>query len=325
MRTAILSLLKKSPGQYVSGEEISKKLEVSRTAIWKHIKILRGEGYLIHSSSKLGYSLQKIPDKVLPEQIKNGLNTKFLGQKVEHFDEVGSTNDIAKELAKSGCLEGMLVVAEKQIKGRGRLGRTWDSQSTGLWFSLVLRPKLSLQEVGNLTFVAAVAITQVLREHYGLPVMIKWPNDLYLHGKKFCGILTEMDGEADCIHHIVMGIGINVNQRAEAIPEEIQHKATSLCMHAGEDLNRVELLKAILQALETWYELYLSDGREKIYDYWQTYNITIGQDIYLNIWDQQLQGKAIGINEQGGLVVDLKTGERKVFYSGDVTLVQPVK
>ncbi len=194
MRSKVLTLLKNSQGEYISGEEIARKLQVSRTAIWKHIRDLKEAGYLIQSHYRKGYSLQSAPDLLLPEELKANLKTKLLGSEIHYFDDVDSTNNIGKLIAAKGCLNGSVIVSESQNKGRGRLERGWYSpKSAGIWFSVILKPKMSPQNAPKFTLLAAVAVARAIENITGIKCGIKWPNDILYDGKKLVGILTEMN------------------------------------------------------------------------------------------------------------------------------------
>lgn len=321
MREAILDLLKKQPGQYVSGEEISRVVNVSRTAVWKHVRSLREAGYTIQSVPKRGYKLESAPDKTLPEEIKIGLSTEFLGRTIIYFETTDSTNIQAKRLAEQNAPEGTVVVAEYQSAGKGRMGRTWLSPAgKGLCFSFVLRPKISPAQAAQLTFLAAVGVAQVLREEYGLAVGIKWPNDILYNNRKLCGILTEMKAEADLVHYLILGIGLNVNSSGADFPAESAFSATSLYLVTGRDVNRVLLLQKLLQRLEMLYTKYCHDGFEIILEAWKEYNITLGRQVTISTWQEKITGVAVDIDAAGGLLVRLPGGGLRTFYSGDVTL-----
>ena len=196
MRKRILELLRNSKGTPVSGEEISKELEVSRTAIWKHIQALKNEGYEIESVPKRGYILREVPDRLFPQEILSRLQTKWLGRNICYRDSVDSSNNLAKALANEGCENGLLVVAEEQGAGKGRLSRGWISPyAKGIWFSVVLKPPFLPQEASKCTLLAAVAVVKSINKIAGVHAAIKWPNDVLLLGRKLVGILTEMNAE----------------------------------------------------------------------------------------------------------------------------------
>ena len=206
---------------YVSGEMLSRKLNVSRTAIWKHIEELRKEGYKIEAVRKQGYKLLAEPHDLSPSAITSRLSTQWLGQTLYYFPVISSTQTEAHRLAQEGTPSGTVVVANAQEKGKGRFGRFWHSPSgTGLWFSFILRPTLPLNVMPQLTLLTAVAVLRGIKKVIDIPLTIKWPNDLLIDGKKVAGILTELKAETDQVHYVVMGIGLNVNQREDDFPEE---------------------------------------------------------------------------------------------------------
>jgi BirA family biotin operon repressor/biotin-[acetyl-CoA-carboxylase] ligase len=321
LRQAIIELLKEGQEDYLSGEEISRKLGISRTAVWKHINKLKEAGYDIDAVTKRGYKLKSMPDTLLPEEIKSQLNTKVLGQHIYYFNEIDSTNRYCKELGEKKAPEGTLVVAEYQEKGRGRLGRTWTSPARkGLWFSLLLRPKIAPQEASRLTLLTAVAVAEALHKQCNLAVGIKWPNDILINGKKIGGILLEIKAEADQINYLVLGIGININVDFEEFPDDLVQIATSLSMEKGFTLSRVEILKVILEKIEEKYCQYLNMGFGPILNLWKKYNVTLGKKVTVTNWQRTWVGWAEDIDPNGGLVLTLPDGTKEIIYSGDVTL-----
>lgn len=321
MRSKILQLLRQAERVYLSGEEIAKKLGVSRTAVWKHIKELREVGYEIKSQPRSGYVLEDVPDRLLAEEIKNGLKTQFIGKNIVFFDEVDSTNDVAKQLAAQGASAGTVVVAEAQGKGRGRLDRSFFSPAgKGIWFSVILRPHILPQEAPKCTFLAAVAVAMAM-EHFGLRAEIKWPNDILYKGKKLTGILTEISAEIDRISYIVIGTGINVNIKAKEFPKELRDKATSLSIMKGEDVQRISFFQAVLEALDKLCCLLEDDGFSPIITRWRKYAVTLGQDVrVLGIGGKEsFDGRAVDIDEEGALLVETTGGVRRVL-AGDVSL-----
>ena len=195
-RTKIQSLLRHHPGEYFSGEKISHLLNISRAAVWKQIKALREEGYDIEAKHSLGYRLLGVPDLLVGTEIEAELNCRVIGSQVVSFTETDSTNVQARRLAEAGGTEGMVVIADQQSAGRGRLGRQWESPSgINLYCSIVLRPQIPLQQAPQLTFLSAVAVVETLQEVYQLPTEVKWPNDVMVNGAKISGLLNEMSAE----------------------------------------------------------------------------------------------------------------------------------
>jgi len=275
MLKSTANYLKSHPG-YVSGEEISKQLGLSRAAIWKHIGELRQQGYRIEASTRQGYKLVSCPDKLFPWEVQAGLGTKTFAQKVYYYETLASTMDEASRLATNAEPEGTVVFAETQTKGRGRMGRTWNSpKGAGVYFSVILRPGLGLSEVARLTLVAAVAVCQALRQVSGVDARIKWPNDILVNGRKIAGILTELQAEMDRVKFVIMGIGINVNTTSRQLPST----AVSLKMAAGRRFSRVAVAQESLRALESWYGIFLEKGFGPVAQEWKTRTMMIGQKV----------------------------------------------
>ncbi len=316
----ILIFLRAEKSGYVSGEALSRKLLVTRTAVWKHVHALVKQGYSIGSSTRLGYRLTGSPDRLLAAEIREGLLTKYLGKELYCYDEIGSTNETAMKLAGTNTEEGAVVIAEKQNSGKGRLNRKWLSPAgAGLWFSVILRPRIAPRQATDLTFVAGLALVQALHNFTGLEAGLKWPNDIFLDGKKVCGILTEINAGPDLVRHMALGIGINVNMSKAAFPAEIKDSATSLSLAAGREISRLGLLKEVLGQLEEKYELYKRDGFSSFIAEWKKRSVTLNKRVRIKGLAEEYEGFAVDINKDGGLVVRLDSGELKKVYSGDVT------
>jgi len=321
MRKTIVELLKNAGENFISGESIAGKLGVSRTAVWKHIQKLRENGYEIISSERRGYKLKDAPDLLLPNEIQIGLDTKIIGLNMEYYPSVDSTNRVAKALAYHGAEEGTIVVAEEQTGGKGRLDRTFYSPRVkGIWFSVILRPKILPKEAPKCTLMAAVAVAEAMN-HFNLKAEIKWPNDIMFDGRKLVGILTEMTGEIGKITYLVIGVGINVNIRREEFPEELQGVATSLLEMSGEELSRVELFRAVLEEFDKIYIEVKAAGFDRVIERWKKYNVTLGKQIQvISAGDgETFTGKAVDLNADGALVVETAQG-RQTVYAGDVSI-----
>ncbi|CUH96449.1 Bifunctional protein BirA [Propionispora sp. 2/2-37] len=320
MRASILGMLRQHQGQFVSGEEISRQLAVSRTAIWKHIQTLKQEGYTIEAHSRRGYRFEAAPDLLLPDEIKNTLRTEVLGKEVHWFRGIESTSNEAKKLAADGCPEGTLVLAETQQTGRGRLARGWFSPpGKGIWMSLVLRPPFQPQDAPKCTLMAAVAVTKAIRRTTAIACGIKWPNDILYQGKKIVGILTEMSAEMDAVNYVVLGIGINVNIESCEFPREIAPNAVSLAQISGIKISRIELLAAVLRELEQIYQNVVRCGFAEVFQEWRNFSVTLGQEVTVIGLDRQFSGKAVDIDQSGALLVQTSAGMETVL-AGDVSL-----
>lgn len=322
MRAALLQILRENRGKFVSGQELAAKLGLSRTAVWKHVEILRREGYVIEARAKAGYRLLSAPDRLYPEELAPVLAGLRLGRFVSYHERVGSTMEVARGLAENGAEEGTVVLAETQEAGRGRLGRVWTSPyGLGLWFSLILRPRLLPAHVAKVTLLAAVAMARAVEEVAGVHPGIKWPNDLYLGGRKVCGILTELKGQADAVEYLILGVGINVNQREDDFPVELRPVATSLHLAAGRRVERARLLALFLREFEQRYFAWQESSWEGWLAEWRARSITLGRRVRVSFLTEVFCGLAVALDGEGSLIVEADNGERRAFRAGDVTLL----
>ena len=316
---AILQLLRENPSAFLSGEEISHRLKVSRTAVWKRVKGLRALGYEIEASTRLGYRLIQSPDLLIPSEIRPLLKTKWMGKTLHHFHTVDSTNSKAYQLALSGAKEGELVIAESQHKGRGRIGRDWFSPpSLNLYLSAILRPDIPPYQASLITFLAAVATAEAIRNFSGLSPWIKWPNDIFLRDRKVAGLLNEIHSEMDRIHFVILGIGVNLNMEEKMFPEEIRTVATSLKQEMGQTISRKAFLKVLLQELERWYMIFSKEGGAAILKAWREKAQIKGRTINVTSFKEILTGVAIDVDSEGALILETKGGERKRVIAGDI-------
>ncbi len=328
MKYRILRKLKDATGNYVSGEQLGIDLDVSRTAIWKHIKELKKEGYVIESSSKKGYRLSFVPDIVNLSEVSDGLNTRIIGKNIHCLSEIDSTNNYAKRLAREGCEEGTVVIANCQTEGRGRMGRSWHSMGNkGIWMSVVLRPVVNPEEIQVITLAASIAVVSALNEVLGIEAGIKWPNDVILDGKKVCGILTEMNMEMERINFLISGIGLNFSQQELDFPEEIRDKATSVSLYlkerCGTDISKIkrsQLIKMILFKFEEVYDKVNSDNGDDVINEWKKYCITLGKEVCVNYRTKQYTGTALDVDIKGRLLVRCSDEVTREVSSGEVSV-----
>ena len=323
MKDEILKRLLQANGEAVSGQDLADSLSVSRTAIWKHMQTLQGEGYTFETVKKKGYVLTGVPNSLSPTQIELFLNTERFGREIHHFDVVDSTQTVAHKLAQEGAPDGTVVIAETQTAGRGRMARPWESaQGTGIWMSIIVRPDVTPQQASSYTLVVAVAVSKAIKTLYkNVEPAIKWPNDLLINGKKCTGILTEMQAEADCVQALLVGIGINANQVEADFSPEIADIATSLRLAAGEEINRAALVATILQYLEQYTEIFVKEGFTSIKKAWEQASCTIGRRIEVTTIREQFEGIASGITDEGVLQLTQDNGTVRTIYSGDVRIL----
>lgn len=315
----ILRALRESEGS-VSGEMLSKRIGVSRTAVWKHIRALEEEGYEIEAVNRKGYRLAGVPDTIASREVGSRLTTQRMGRDIRYFSTIDSTNQYAKRIAEEGALDGTIVIADEQTAGKGRGGRHWVTPpKEAVSFTLIVRPKLPPEKISMVTLVMGLAIAQAVRTLYGLDAGIKWPNDVVIHGKKLCGILTEMSAEIREVHYIVIGAGINAN--LTSFPDEIRSVATSLKLELERDVNRAELIAAVLRQFEHLYGVFEESGSLK--NLKEDYNqICVNKDQPVRVLDPMgaYTGCAHGIDEEGALLVELEDGTVSRVVSGEVSV-----
>ncbi len=318
----ILALFREEPGGVVSGGKLSSSLHISRTAVWKHIRALRELGYQIEALPAQGYRLLAAPDLLIPAEISAGLETARIGRHLVCHREIDSTNAAAFKLAEEGAEEGTVVIAESQSRGKGRLGRQWQSPAgVNLYCSVILRPPIPPVMAAQLTFLSAVAAVQAVEEVTPLRPAIKWPNDLLLNGAKVAGLLNEMSAETEKVNFIVLGIGININMRREEFTGELRHPATSLFLELGRPVSRLDLTRALLEAIDTLYATYLADGYAPIRDAWLARCNFLGRPVRVTFQERELTGTAEGIDEEGALLVRAPGGRLERVLAGDVTIL----
>ena len=319
-KRSVIDILRESPG-FVSGEVISAKLGISRNAVHKHVKSLRGRGYRIVGISRRGYRLEEEPCRLSMAHIADRMGDSAFGRLLRYHDEIASTNIEAKSIADAGAPEGTVVIAECQTAGRGRLGRRWVSPAgKGLLFSVLLRPSLPMGEAHLLTLVAATAAAQAIETQTGVSPDIKWPNDLFIGDKKVGGILTEVAGEQDEVDWVIVGIGLNVNTEYSELPVALRRTATSLKMVTGEPVDRSDLLAAILLSLEAHYRQAATDGFDETLSAFRARDYLLRRSVSVETREGPVVGKASGIDERGALLVELPHRQMRRFHSGDVSL-----
>lgn len=319
----LLNQLKLAQGKWISGEALSRQLQVSRTAVWKHICALKTKGYRIDSATRKGYLLREIPDLLRPQELREGLKTVCIGQvEIRYFDRTDSTNLRAKAMAADGAPEGTLVIAEEQTQGRGRRGRNWFSPpGAGIYLSLILRPGILPQEAPRFALLTATAVAEAVREITMLETRIKWPNDILVGGRKLGGILTEISMEMDKVEYMIVGLGLNVNLAREAFPPDLQELGTSIQVEMGRFLPRLPLVRRILEKFEETYQEYQRQGFASIRSRWQAFTDMIGRTVAVDTMGRRFTGEVMDFDEDGYLVVREHNGGPVRLFSGDVSFI----
>jgi BirA family biotin operon repressor/biotin-[acetyl-CoA-carboxylase] ligase len=318
----ILTALRATGDGAVSGAELSQKLRVSRAAIWARIEDLRSLGYDIEASPHRGYRLLSAPDVLHADDLISRLGkTKVIGRDIRVFQETTSTNDVIEKLARDGVKEGVVVFADSQTRGRGRLGRKWMSPAKrGLWFSVLLRPDLRPQDATRLTVASATALRRAIESQTGLKAEIKWPNDILIQGKKVAGILTELSAELDQVKYVILGIGVDVNLSPGDFPAELRKLATSLKAELGKPVSRPELAVTILRELDHDYRRITSGQFAAVANEWEEHCTTIGQAVVIRTGNRQIRGRAESLGEDGALLLRTEHGHLERIVGGDVAL-----
>ncbi|KGX92141.1 biotin--acetyl-CoA-carboxylase ligase [Pontibacillus halophilus JSM 076056 = DSM 19796] len=318
-RSKLIHLLQDREREYVSGQVLSEALNISRSAIWKHMKELEKDGYTIEAAPRKGYRIVHTPDKLSANTVKWGLETNWLGQRLHHYSSVGSTQLHAHEFAQQNAEHGTVVLADEQTRGRGRLNRSWHSRKgEGVWMSMLLRPEIEPHRAPQMTLLAATVLAEVLKTHCGMKPQIKWPNDILSNGKKLAGILTELQAEHDQIQYIVLGTGINVNHEAEHFPEEIQSIATSVRNETGQSFELTPFIQALLQTFEKRYEEYMEHGFQRIKLRWEAFAYRIGERVVVKTAKREWRALLLGIEPDGALKVCDEDGKEEILYSAEI-------
>ncbi|MEE0868726.1 MAG: biotin--[acetyl-CoA-carboxylase] ligase [Ruminococcus sp.] len=318
MQKKILDILLNTD-DFISGQEISEKLGVSRQAVWKSINALKEKGYEIQSVTNRGYRLVSSPDYLNESSLKTLLHNKIIGKNLIVLDSVNSTNDYLKKLGNEGCENGTVVAAREQTKGKGRLGRTWQSKKDdGIAFSVLLRPNVAPSEVSAITPLAGLAVCKAIREYTKLDCVIKWPNDIIVGRKKLVGILTEMSAEFDAVEYVITGIGINVDHTS--FPEEIAFKATSLLLETGRHIDKNEFLACVLEHLENEFVKNNLELTPTALSEYTDLCATVGRSVTFQRGTRRISGMAVGVSEHGELKVMMSDGTISLVNSGEVTV-----
>lgn len=306
-------------GGFVSGQEISNKLNISRNGVSKWIKTLRSQGYEIESVTNKGYCLVFEPDIISAEQINKSLNTLSIGKPTEVLASVDSTNEEIKRRAKQGAKQGLTIVSDEQTIGKGRLGRNWVSpRGTSVYESILLYPELAPSQVPCITLATGLAMCRTINEIDDFNAKIKWPNDIIIGSKKLCGILTEMTIEDNAVAYAVVGVGTNVNNRE--FPEGIRQKATSLYLEKKRAFSRNEVVIRFAEQFEKIYNEFILSGFEAIKDEYKSCCATIGRRVSTKRQNDTLCGTAVDVAPDGGLIVETDSGEKIYISTGEVAV-----
>ncbi len=317
-REQLLEFLSAAEGTWVSGDDLARRVALTRSAVWKHVRRLREEGCAIESSPRKGYLLKEAPDRMTPQIIMNALRTKIFGkQEIVVFSRTESTNTSSKSMALRGAPEGTLVLADTQTSGRGRKGREWYSPiRDGLYASIILRPDLLLSQAGRIPIFASLAVAETFVSLGVSGVSIRWPNDILVRGKKIAGILTEVGAEMDAVDYIIIGTGINVN--TPRFPKNLQRSATSLFLETGKRVFRCMILNEYLTLFEKYCRLYKKGITGRLLTRWKDLAGIMGRDVVVETGGRTSGGIVRDLDEDGALIVQTPNAGRVRVFSGDV-------
>ena len=319
----VLSFFQTHDSEYLSGQDLSDVLKISRVAVWKHIKKIQTLGYKIESKQKLGYRLIDNTEKLLPWEITRDLKTKLIGKRVYYFEEIDSTQNFAQNIAADKKENGTIIIAEKQTAGRGRLDRKWTSPKGGIWFSLIIHPKFDVSSSTLIPILSAVALSKSIKSVLDIETEVKWPNDITMNGKKVAGVLVDASFQTNSIDYLILGIGINF----DIDTKKLEKRLTKTPNFYGIDSLRgkedktppKKLLKEFLLQFEK--NLFQLDKGEKskIIKEWTKRAAGIGKKITINTSNGKISGISQGIDNDGALKIKTRN-EIKKIYVGDVVL-----
>ena len=316
MNKTIIQMLIDSDSEYVSGQNISDKLGITRAAVWKRISKLKELGFEIESVTKKGYKLLSYPDILNKELIEIGMKSDFIGHSVEVLESVDSTNDYAKKKAKE-LVDGSVIISLEQVKGKGRRGRSFHSgKGDGIYLSIILKPGFEPTKAPFITSIAGAALVNTFNK-FNIQTKVKWPNDVLINGKKVAGILTEMSADMEFIEYIVLGVGINVS--GLEFPNELKNIATSLKLE-GYDVKKLNIIWQFIYEFELLYNLYLNENTSEVVNILRNNSSVLGKQINVHYMNEVESAIAVDINNQGALIIKTQEGEVKELSSGEISI-----
>jgi BirA family biotin operon repressor/biotin-[acetyl-CoA-carboxylase] ligase len=320
MGDLLLRILEENPGRFVSGEEIGRRMGISRAAVWKQVRTLRNRGFGIAGARGAGYRLLGRPDVIEENDILSHLSCRTFWTSLSYLPVTDSTNIRVAEAAEKGAPHGTVVCADAQTGGRGRFDRQWESPpGVNLYFSILLRPPIDPRQAPQLTLVTAVALAKAVEEEARIPARLKWPNDLYLAGKKAAGVLAEMSTDADRLRHVVIGVGLNVNAEESHFPGTLRRTATSIRLATGKTFRRAGILVRVLDRFAESYRDFVSGGLASLLPEWNRRSLLTGKRVVVRCREGDVRGVAGEVDEAGFLLF-LRDGANREerIHSGEI-------
>jgi len=319
----ILSFLKAHESEFLSGQDMSDILKISRVAVWKDIKKIRSLGYKIESKQNLGYRLIDSSELLLPWEITQNLNTKFLGKRVYYFDSTDSTQNFAMEIASNDKENGTVVISKKQTGGRGRMKRKWKSPTGGIWMSIIIHPKFDVSYTTLVPIATSLALCMAIEKILKIKPELKWPNDVTLKGKKVAGVLVDTSIISNEIENVVLGIGINFKIKPHELASTIKKTPNfyGVATLVKKNEKALPLVQQFLYELENVFQLINSRRIKKIKSEWTKRSSTIGRNVSIITGEGNVNGKAVKIDSDGALIISKGKKAEKILV-GDITYDQ---
>lgn len=314
----VLSFLKSHNSEYLSGQDLSEILKISRVAVWKHIKKIRSLGYAIDSKQKLGYKLVGNTDLLLPWEIQNGLDTKYIGRRAYYFDSIDSTQSFAAKIANNN--EGTVIISKKQTDGRGRMGRKWSSPEGGIWCSIIFNPQFDADRATLFPLLAGIAITNTIEKFFNYKPKLKWPNDVTIDGKKVAGIIVDASLESNKISNLILGIGINFSIDVKKLEKSLKESPNfyGVFSLSEKNISKIKFLQTLFSELEKEYEKLSNEKTSRIIKEWIKKSSTLGKKITFMTSNGNVSGIATKLDENGALIV--KSGKKfHKIIAGDIS------
>ncbi|MBR1368358.1 biotin--acetyl-CoA-carboxylase ligase [Methanocalculus chunghsingensis] len=315
----VLKILDRESGK-ISGEKISEELGISRSAVWKHIEELRDLGYEIEATQKEGYHVTKRTTRLLPYEIKRHLRTKKIGSEIHYVTTTPSTIWLGKQMIReieNDISEGLVILAEEQTGGLGRLGRSWASPAGGIWTTIVLKPSIPIQKAFMIMIAASVAVSRAIRKEYDIGALIKWPNDIFIGDKKVGGMHLELSAEADVIHYCLLSLGIDVNVSVEELMPVLNREVTSISEELGYEVDRTKFLARVLTEFERRYTLVERNEYDALLREWKSLSCTLERRVEIRTLKKTFEGEAIDIDDHGALIIRKDNGKIERVIAGD--------
>ncbi len=315
----ILSFLKSHKREFLSGQDMSDVLKISRVAVWKDIKKIRLLGYKIESKQNLGYRLVDTTKLLLPWEVTQNLNTKFLGKKVYYFNTIDTTQNFAMEIATKNNMNGTIIIAKKQTGGRGRMKRKWKSPVGGIWMSIIIHPKFSVSSTTLVPIAISLALCLAIEKILKIKPELKWPNDVTLKGKKVAGVLVDASVVSNKVEYMIIGVGINFKIKPTELANAIKktpnfYGVTTLVKN---DVNSLPLLHKFLYELENIFQMIDSNHKKKIVNQWTKRSSMLGRNVSIVTENGRINGKAVKIDNDGALIISKGKNVERILV-GDI-------